>query len=234
MKNFTFLICKGRGIYCITSILLFLVLTITSSFVNSPDLSPATAAFIDTDGDGVEDEGDIDDDGDGILDVVEGTNTDSDGDGIMNHLDLDSDNDGILDNVEAQSATTFILPSNQDVNGDGLDDSYQGSNGLTPIDSDGDNVSDYIDLDSDGDGLLDNAESSVLSTDFDCDTIPNLDFSNEPVLESGDALNEGAVYRFEGIADGLDALVTIASVVNGELATLDQNEVDPEFFKPEI
>jgi len=201
--------------------------------------------IVDTDGDGVYDDTDIDDDGDGITDVMEDANldfdnnpatnaTDSDSDGIPDYLDLDSDNDGILDNIEAQSATNFVAAINQDENENGLDDSYDGSNGLIPIDSDGDEVPDYIDLDSDGDGLLDSSESSILSTDFDCETVPNLNFGNEPTLESGNAFDEGSVYRFAGVADGLDALVTIDEVVNGEISTLDQNSVDPEFFKPEI
>ncbi len=194
--------------------------------------------LLDTDADGIPNDLDIDDDGDGILDLVEGENIDTDDDGIPNSLDLDSDNDGILDNVEAQSAISFIVKSAEDADGNGLDDAYEDmpgdGNGLTPIDTDSDTVPDYLDLDSDGDGILDNTETSVLSTDFDCDTVPNLNFSNAPTLESGDAFNEGTVYRFSDISDGIDALVTVAKVVNGEIFTLDQNAVDPEFFKPEI
>ena len=234
MKNFTFFYLRKTGIYGTTTVFLFFILTSTSSFINLPGSSLVEIAFMDTDGDGIDDETDIDDDGDGILDSVEGLDTDSDGDGIPDHLDFDSDNDGILDNIEAQSSLNIILSSNQDTNGNGLDDSYEATNGLTPIDSDGDGVPDFIDLDSDGDGLLDSSESSVLSTDFDCDTVPNLNFVNEPTLESGTGFEEGAVYRFADISEGLDALVTIAQVVNGEIATLDQNSVDPEFFKPEI
>ncbi len=233
MKKFTFLTFTGRGIYGIT-LLLITLFTTTASFDTIPDLSPLDSIFMDTDRDGVPDDMDIDDDGDGILDEVEGTTIDSDGDGIMNHLDLDSDNDGVLDNVEAQSVLSFIAPSNEDSNGNGLDDNYEATNGLTPVDSEGDGVPDYVDLDSDGDGILDSSESSVLSTDFDCETVPNLDFSDAPLLEAGQDFNEGAVYRFLSVADGLDALVTITSIVNGEIATLDQNSTDAEFFKPEI
>jgi hypothetical protein len=119
-----------------------------------------------------------------------------------------------------------------------LDDAYEASpgsaDGLDPVDTEGDTVPDYLDADSDNDGILDSVESSVLSTDFDCETIPMLNFSNAPVLESGDAFSEGAVYRFSNVTEDLDALVTIDEVLNGEIATLDQNAVDPEFFKPEI
>ncbi|MFK7813154.1 MAG: gliding motility-associated C-terminal domain-containing protein [Maribacter sp.] len=233
MKDFT-IFKFGRPISGISTFTaLFLIFIFTTSFDIFDSNSVVNVVFIDTDGDGIDNETDIDDDGDGILDEVEGNLLDSDGDGILNYLDLDSDNDGISDTVEAQSVTMLISPSNQDTNNNGLDDSFE-PNGLVPIDSDGDEVPDYIDIDSDGDGLLDSSESSVLSTDFDCESVPNLDFSDKPILESGEGFNEGSIYRFSGIADGIDALVTISAVVNGEIATLDQNDIDPEFFKPEI
>ena len=233
MKDYTFLKEGRRVANVFVFVLLFLLFTTTSSFKDISDSVELTVIYADTDGDGIQDALDIDDDGDGILDTIEG-NIDSDGDGVPNSLDLDSDNDGISDNVEAQSVNNFIAPSNQDTDGDGLDDSYDDKNGLTPIDSDSDNVPDYTDIDSDGDGLLDSTESSVLSTNFDCDTVPNLDFSNAPVLESGESLSEGSVYRFSNVLEGIDALVTVDKVVNGVISTLDQNEIDPEFFKPEI
>jgi len=192
---------------------------------------------------------DIDSDDDGILDVDEDANldgdnnpatnpTDTDGDGIPNYLDLDSDGDGLLDNYEAQNYASFQLPTGEDIDGNGLDDIYEdfpgAGNGLTPIDTEGDGIPDYLDLDSDNDGILDQNESSVVSTDFDCSTAPQLGFAAEPILESGDALSEGAVYRYENIDQGLDALVTIEKVVNGEILFLDQNATDAEFFKPEI
>ncbi|WP_421704582.1 Hint domain-containing protein [Aliiroseovarius sp.] len=87
--------------------------------------------------------------------TVETTTTtrDTDGDGIADHLDLDSDNDGITDNVEAQSSGGYIAPSGVDANADGIDDAYGA--GLTPVDTDGDGIADYIDTDSDNDGVLD-------------------------------------------------------------------------------
>ncbi|SLN52406.1 Hemolysin, plasmid [Roseovarius litorisediminis] len=82
------------------------------------------------------------------------TTQDSDGDGIADHLDLDSDNDGITDNVEAQSTAGYVAPTGTDSNGDGLDDAYE-TGGLTPVDTDGDGTADYLDTDSDNDGILD-------------------------------------------------------------------------------
>ena len=84
---------------------------------------------------------------------------DPDGDGIANHLDLDSDNDGIPDNVEAQAPASYLAPSGIDGNADGLDDVY--GSGLTPVDTDGDGIADFLDKDSDNDGISDEYESGV-------------------------------------------------------------------------
>ena len=86
------------------------------------------------------------------------TTTDSDGDGIADHLDLDSDNDGITDNVEAQATGSYIEPTGTDSDGDGLDDAYE-PGGLTPVDTDGDGTADYLDTDSDNDGVSDTDEA---------------------------------------------------------------------------
>jgi len=76
---------------------------------------------------------------------------DEDGDGIHNALDSDSDNGGVNDNIEAQYANVYTAPSGTDVDSDGLDDAYDsntsgaaGSVGLTPADSDGDGVGDWL------------------------------------------------------------------------------------------
>jgi hypothetical protein len=104
---------------------------------------------------------------------------DSDGDGIPNFLDLDSDNDGIPDNIEAQSTTGYIEPSGSDSDGDGLDNAYdqtpngnangEGSVGLFAENTDGDDTSDFLDLDSDGDGIFDINESGAGLPDADGD-----------------------------------------------------------------
>ncbi|ARV14447.1 T9SS type A sorting domain-containing protein [Polaribacter sp. SA4-12] len=109
---------------------------------------------------------------------------DTDGDGIINSLDLDSDNDGILDNIEAQSTVGYVAPStdtDNDADNDGLNDAYDtdctigspcgisntvGADISTaPINSDTDalgfNLPDYIDIDSDNDGIPDNIEAQT-------------------------------------------------------------------------
>jgi len=94
---------------------------------------------------------------------------DEDNDTIISSLDLDSDNDGIPDNIEAQDTQNYTLPTGNDSDQDGLDDAYDqtpnsgaaGSIGLLPPDEDGDNLADFIDTDSDGDGFSD-CEEGIL------------------------------------------------------------------------
>ncbi|WP_347174419.1 choice-of-anchor L domain-containing protein [Polaribacter uvawellassae] len=130
------------------------------------------SGFPDDDDDGVANDLDKDDDNDGILDTVEDANldndnnpltnpTDTDGDGIPNHLDLDSDGDGIPDNIEAQTTNGYISPGGTFSLG-GVNTAYGG--GLTPIDTDGDTIPDYLDTDSDGDGTNDQTEAGITLT----------------------------------------------------------------------
>ena len=102
---------------------------------------------------------------------------DSDSDGIPDSKDLDSDNDGLPDNIEAQTTQGYIVPTGTDSDGDGLDNAYDatpntgatGSNGLTPVNSDGADNPDYLDLDSDNDGTFDIEESGLANNDGDND-----------------------------------------------------------------
>ena len=131
----------------------------------------AVSLEIDTDHDGVIDTIDIDDDNDGILDINECNISstilktlvicDTDNDSIFNHLDLDSDNDGIPDNVEAQTSLEF-KSSKGVVDEKGHDSFLYGSSGLKFIDSDGDNIPDTLDTDSDNDSLSDEEESGFI------------------------------------------------------------------------
>ncbi|WP_189457542.1 T9SS type B sorting domain-containing protein, partial [Aquimarina muelleri] len=127
----------------------------------------------DNDSDGISDSVDLDDDNDGILDTVEGT-VDSDGDGIIDSFDQDADNDGIPDNVEAQSTDGYVSPTGNDSDRDGLDDAYEGTGnqGIIPENTDGSDTPDYLDEDSDNDGILDSTEGFDYDNDGEPDTLP--------------------------------------------------------------
>ena len=94
-----------------------------------------------------------DEDGDGIANGAEGcTNArDSEHDKIPDWQDFDSDNDGISDKIEAGA---------RDAGGNCAAGQPGGKAGKNkwPCDSDSDGIGDYLDVDSDNDGLLDKDE----------------------------------------------------------------------------
>ena len=119
---------------------------------------------------------------------------DFDRDGIINELDLDSDNDGILDAYEARD--THMVDANNDGmvdggdnDGDGLRNSADitaeiyGGPGLYPQNMDRDSLPNYLDMDSDGDGISDITEAKGT---FDTDGIAN------GIDTDGDGVNDGA------------------------------------------
>jgi len=118
-------------------------------------LDPAFPGRVDTNLDGIDDR------------------FDKDLDGIINMLDLDSDNDGIPDAVEAYGVDVNgdgRIDNYVDVDGDGLSDNVDAnlsaplsgaSNtglGLGLQNFDGDNLPNFLDLDSDNDGIPDVVE----------------------------------------------------------------------------
>ncbi|MDQ4140482.1 MAG: T9SS type A sorting domain-containing protein, partial [Bacteroidota bacterium] len=91
---------------------------------------------------------------------------DSDGDGRRDYEDIDADNDGIVDVIEAQLTNNYINRSSTDADRDGLDDRYDptcgcGTNGtiIIPVNTDGTDKPDYLDLDSDNDLSADYVEA---------------------------------------------------------------------------
>ncbi len=169
-------------------------------------------AMCDTDGDGIPNSLDLDSDDDGIYDIVEAGNgaldTDHDGrtdnpvgnngldntlesddtssatinytipntDGTGNpdYLDIDADDDGIVDNIEGQTTSGYTAPSGTDADNNGVDDAYD-TNGtwINPTDTDGDSTPDYMDSDSDNDGMNDALEGWDTNNDNIPDTTPS-------------------------------------------------------------
>ncbi len=137
---------------------------------------------IDTDGDGICNDGDEDDDNDGILDTndpnplnelicgdsdgdgcddcsngsfnPDNDGADNDNDGICDNGDDDDDNDGVLDTNDLDPLNAFICG---DSDGDGCDDCSNGSFDVNNdgIDTDADGICNTGDDDDDNDGVLD-------------------------------------------------------------------------------
>jgi gliding motility-associated-like protein len=127
---------------------------------------------------------------------------DTDGDGRRNFEDIDSDNDGISDNVEGQSTAGYRSPIALDSDGDGIANIYDLTNGGIPItlsNTDGTDVPDYIDADSDNDGVADAIEGNDANSDGNAS--PTL-----PVV--GDSDNDG-------LLDGYDLTVGSDNTVTG-------------------
>ena len=156
---------------------------------------------------------DMDSDDDGIVDSFEDLNldgdnnpstdpTDTDGDGFPDYLDIDSDGDGIPDNVEAQVTAEYIAPSGIDVNNNGLDDAYETSGlmGIFPVDTDGDNLPDYLDEDSDNDNIVDEIEGH----DYNQDGI-------------ADVVRIGSDKDNDGLDDGFEGSISVDIDVNDEI-----------------
>ncbi len=119
----------------------------------------------DTDGDGINDYQDLDADNDGILDLVEGGGTDTDGNGTYDNFS-DSNGDGYFDGANLN----YLPIPNADV-------TYENTNGLAEL-------PDYLDLDSDNDGIIDTREG------FPTDEYPT-------ILINQDSDNDGIIDRFD-------------------------------------
>lgn len=116
------------------------------------------AGFTDSNGDGVDDRYDFDLDGiinqydrdsdnDGLPDVVESYGIDADGNGIIDNY-TDTDADGFSQNVDGNSSGHLTS-----------------GNGLDRLDLDGDGQPNFLDLDSDNDGIPDIREALRADTD---------------------------------------------------------------------
>lgn len=124
----------------------------------------------------------IDLNGDGWLDNPLSGLIDIDGDGHPPHHDRDSDNDGIPDVIEGSGSYPIA-------NGhlEGLQDGLP-ANGwdevraiFQPLDTDQDGTADYLDWDSDGDGIVDVIEGNRYHSK---DTLDTLDVNHDGMLDA--------------------------------------------------
>lgn len=140
-----------------------------------------------SDGDSLCNDDDSDADGDGVTNNQETMNqgntatrftgadpNDADGDGLENKNDLDSDGDGIPDHTECGGTNDKDRDGESDnftdEDEDGLNDAHdpdQGGNMLVCIDTDDDGIPDFIDRDSDDDGMTDAQEAGGSDEDGD-------------------------------------------------------------------
>jgi len=170
----------------------------------------------------------VDANNDGIVDIF-----DFDNDGIPNHFDLDSDNDGILDIVEAGNLsvdTNRNGGTNNSVGKNGLDntkennDGYNAAINYTIPNTDANGNYNFIDIDADGDGIVDAIEAQttaaykvlngsvnslgidtaflngIIPTDTDHDGIPDfMDINSDNDIR--DDSIEGWDFNNDGIAE---------------------------------
>ena len=200
-------------------------------------LSNAEIAALDTDGDGTIDR--VNSFGaNGLADAVETTPesglldynndgnadgpVDSDGDGANDYKDLDTDNDGINDVLESggTDANGDGIEDNTngpDANGNGFPDALDPSSGGTPIanlDTDGDRVNNFRDLDTDNDGTLDVIEGGN----------GGLDANQDGVVDGSDT--DG-----DGIVDAVDPTDGFGNAGAGAPPDTDSDGT-PDFLQP--
>ncbi len=169
-------------------------------------------ADIDKDGILIGVNGTVDTDDNNIANCKGFSPINSDRDARPNYLDADSDNDGITDVREASTVNRdlnnngYIDGTDDDGDGvfgaaDGLTNQF-GALGITPVNSDGtiaantalgaDALPDYIDIDTDNDGIPDNIEFQTscayilpVCVDADCDGILGVYDNNGSLVGSG-------------------------------------------------
>jgi gliding motility-associated-like protein len=185
--------------------------------------------LIDTDGDGVPD----------YIEVQQGTSPttpgarDTDGDGVPDYVEVqqgtnpnvpgarDTDSDGIPDYIELQLGTNPNVADAIDSDGDGISDYNEGYNYSNPsasLDTDRDGIPNYLDLDSDGDSVLDRNDAFPVNrlewkdTDHDgTGDNADTDDDNDGILDTCDAdvngdgiIDNGTDMDSDGVIDGCD------------------------------
>ncbi len=164
--------------------------------------------FTDIDMDGLNDAQDNINNG-GANEVTTGTPlpiTNTDGSGAPDYIDIDADDDGIVDNIEGQYTNLYQPPLNADDDNDGIDNQYDidftGNNSFSAVDTDGDNLDDYRDLNSDNDMFSDLIEGWDTDANGTAETTPlNVDIDGD------------------GLDDAFDNDLTTFNPTNGQVPT---------------
>ncbi|PIO05511.1 hypothetical protein COT47_04510, partial [Candidatus Woesearchaeota archaeon CG08_land_8_20_14_0_20_43_7] len=199
-----------------------------ATYIGSGNSSAIMSGMMDSDGDGIPDSleaaGDADADGlenyldydsdnDGLPDGVEDKNRNGIVDaGESDPYKEDTDGDGIFDGAEIAANTdptdSASVPTDSD--GDGIPDIIEGTG-----DTDNDGIAGYLDTDSDGDGIpdgledkngngkVDNGETSPTMIDTDGDTIPDgtEDANHNGVVDAGETNPASADTDGDGFTD---------------------------------
>lgn len=142
---------------------------------------------------------------------------DYDSDTIADMFDLDADNDGIPDVVEAglgQYSSGRAIMAVGSVGTDGLNTNAIASASLPTLDSDGDGIPNYLDLDSDNDSVFDidesgagntNATTGYVNGDGDITGDGKGEGSETELFRPKDANGDGIIeYAGDGILDIFD------------------------------
>ena len=186
---------------------------------------------LDSDNDGLSDAqeaGGLDTDADGVINVV----PDTDGDGVSDYVDLDSDNDGLSDLVESAGLEADADRDAQvdefvDVDGDGLDDGV-GVVPLTREDTDSDGIPDYLDLDTDNDGVFDLVEAGGQDRDGDGVNDVQADMDGDGIPDSVDVdQTMGSDADADGIDDSADVDFVPVADTDGD-GIVDSSDPDPD------
>jgi hypothetical protein len=151
--------------------------------------------FPDTDGDGMADCVETDDDADGVPDVVDNcplvynpVQKDTDGDGIGDACDPDDDNDGYADADDCDPLNPFVHPGAPEIC-DGKDNDCDGLVDEGFPDADHDGQANCIDMDDDGDGVL--------------DAVDNCPWTYNPLQEDANGNGIGDACEVDSDGDGV-------------------------------
>jgi len=161
---------------------------------------------------------------DGLDDTVAATPLpvpNSDTDSLPDYLDTDSDQDGLSDVFESGGV---------DADDNGRVDGIVGANGLVDsdivtdlLDTDADGTPNYLDLDSDDDGIVDLVESGGVDADGDGRIDLFLDSDGDGIPDTADVSNTGGN---DADADSIDDIADV-DLTGG--ADINANGIDDAF-----